>query len=244
MPLVDWNLKATWDAMYSIGAEGLDGHPNTRPEVRLHYHRSAMGGIISRRAAELGIKLGPAQFNKRVLIVGGGFGWLADEMRNEGFNNLLVTDTSAYVQAEKDNTDEVEIRAQITAAGLDPDAGRGAALLARHQRAGARRGTEDVLDADICLAAGRSDVTAILGNPQIVITEQVLESLSNAEAITFSGCCSAFAGPQDVYHLVETLHSTNPGAQDPTFNLKSLADWKLLIPVDRFIDVRTFEILL
>ena len=42
MPLKDWNLQATWDAAYSIGAEGNTGHPSTRAEVKLGYHRAAM----------------------------------------------------------------------------------------------------------------------------------------------------------------------------------------------------------
>ncbi len=241
MPRVIWD-KATYDAMYRIGAEGLDGHPSTRPEVKLHYHRSVVGGIFVRRAAALAAILGPAQFSKRILIVGGGFGWLASEMRKVGFTTLLVTDTSSYIQAEKDNDDTSELRAAIAAVGLDPDIERGAELFVRHMR-GRRRAAEQILNADICTTGARAAVTDVFGIPQIVITEQVLESLSDAEAVTLSGCASAFAGPQDVYHMVETLDLKHPGDQDPVFNFKSLADWKLLIPADRFIDLRTFEVL-
>ena len=49
VPLKDWNLPATWDAAYSIGAEGDTGHSGSRPEVKLGYHRRT---ILRRRAVE------------------------------------------------------------------------------------------------------------------------------------------------------------------------------------------------
>ena len=239
MPLRTWDTKADFDAAYSMGAEGLDGHDPNRPEVKLHYHRSIIGGTIATRAKHFAEFFGLKKFNKRILIVGGGFGWLAEEMRKLGFTMLLTTDISTYIQAEKDNDDEIEIRAEIAAVGLNPNQGRGAVLLNHHKTVGKRRRMEEILDADICTPAGRFAVMNIFGNPRIVITESVLESLTDTEAITLAECAHLFAPPQDVYHLVHTpSRSDNPG-----YNFQSLTAWKALIPMDTFIDAATFEVL-
>lgn len=244
MPLKDWNLKATWDAAYSSGAEGLDSDrdsANPRAEMRLHYHKAAQEGIAASRAQRLAAELGPAQFNKRVLIIGGGFGWTAEVMLLAGFTGVIVTDTSVYVQAEQNNTEEAEIRAEITAVGLDPDTGRGAVLLSRHTRSGNRRPSGiTLLDEDVSMAAGRNAIRAAAGgNLQIVVTESVLESLTDAEAQTLSADIQSMQGPQDTYHLVYTPSVSD----DPGYNFQSLAAWKLLIPGDTFIDAQTFEVL-
>lgn len=240
MPRVDWNGKAAWDQYYRKGAEGLWGHPNTRPEVKLHYHKAVREVRIGQRAAALGLHFGPAAYNKRILIVGGAFGWLAEALLTEGFLTVGVTDTSSYVQAEKDNTEETELRAEITSVGLDPDTDRGALILSTHLR-GPRRGSIDIIDADILTPAGRTTVRQAMGNPQVVVTETVLESLEDNEAITLSEAAHAFPGQVEVVHVVYTL--APDGGQNPVFNWKTLADWKMLIPADTFVDASTYEVI-
>ena len=86
--------------------------------------------------------------------------------------------------------------------------------------------------------------SAVQGSISFVITETVLESLEDAEATALSVAGHAFPGQVNVIHMVYTLSATNPDAQDPAFNWKTLADWKLLIPADVFIDASTYEVLL
>jgi len=243
MPLKTWDTKADFDAAYSIGAEGLDGHPSNRTEVRLHYHRSVLGGSAQRIADHFVTYLTPANFNRRFVIVGGGFGWTADELIIRGFTNVIVVDTSAYIQVEKDSNDEAEIRAEIMLVGLDPDMGRGAVLLARHKTTGPRRGTILILNEDISTTAGRNAVkAAVSGNPQIIVTETVMESLTDAEAVQLDADMNAFSGQQKTAHLVYTLDD-DPATQDSGYNWKVLADWKLLIPGAAWIDASKGEVL-
>ena len=240
MPLKTCDTKADWDDAYSFGAEGLDGHPSSRVEMRLHYHRSVRNNRVQRIADHFTTYLTPANFNRRFVIVGGGFGWVAGALKQNGFSNVIVVETSAYIQVEKDNDDEAEIRAEIAKVGLDPDSGRGAVLLARHKTPGPRRGTILILDEDISTTAGRNAIKlAVNGNPQIIVSESVMESLTDTEAIQLDADMNAFAGQQKVAHMVYPLAEN----QDPDYNWKSLADWKLLIPGAVWIDARTGEVL-
>jgi len=246
MPLQDWNLKATFDASY---VDREHGHPNTRPGVLIHYHLGVLGNSVDRIAAYFDSYLGPAAYNNSFVIVGGGFGWIAGALLDRGFTNIVVTETSDYILAEMDNSDEQEVRDACSVAGLDPNGARADELVALWARPGVPRrrrkgAAEDVpiIDADISTPQGRSAAkTAVGGNPQIVVTEDVMAGLSDAEAIALDGDCQAWGGQQTVVHLVTTLA---PGrAQDAAYNWKTLAQWKALIPSAIWIDAVTGEVL-
>jgi hypothetical protein len=210
--------------------------------VRLHYLKKPRQGLIDRLANHYHDYLGPAAYNKRIVIVGGGFGWVAEGLIGLGFLNVVVAETSPYVLSEMDNTDEAEIRGNITDAGLDPDTGRGAEVLANATTPAARRGTTAVVNADVMTDAGRDAIKSALGgNPQIVVTEDVTTSLTDQECLDLSVACHAFPGQETVIHAVSTLQPD--GSQNPVFNWKTLAAWKALIPGDTWIDVRTGEVL-
>ena len=247
MPLQDWNLKATFDGAYGFNAES-DGHPITRAGVRLRYHHGAMSNIAATVAAYFDNYFGPAAYNQRFVIVGGGFGWIAGELLDRGFTNIVVGETSTYILAEMDNSDEQEVRDACSTVGLDPNGARADELVSRWARPGVprrrRKGVaEDVLilDADISTSAGRTALrSAVGGNPQIVVSEEVIGCLDDAEAIQFAAYCQAWGGQQTVVHLVTPLMPDNP--QDAGYNWKTLAEWKLLIPSDIFIDAVTGEV--
>ncbi len=245
MPLHTWDTIDDWNDAYSFGAEGAfpDGHPNTRKEVKLHYHKSARGGIVQRIADHFTTYLTPANFNRRFVIVGGGFGWVGGALVQNGFTNVVCVDTSLYIQAEKDNDDEAEIRAEIAKVGLDPDSGRGSLILAALKTPGPRRGTILILDEDISTTAGRNAIKSeVNGNPQIIVSESVMESLTDAEAIQLDADMNAFGGQQKTAHMVYVL-ADDPATQDPDYNWKSLANWAALIPGATWIDARTGEVL-
>ena len=242
MPSKTWDTKADFDAAYDIGAEGLYGHPSTRPEVRLHYHRSVMGNSAQRIADHFTTYLTAANFNRRLVIVGGGFGWVADELKKRGFTNVVVVDTSPYIQAEKDSDDDAEIRAEIAEVGLNPDFGRGFTLLLQHKTMGPRRGTINILNEEISTTAGRNAIkAAVNGNPQIVVTEDVMTSFMDAECVQLDADCNAFSGQQRVAHMVTV--GRFDGSQDLGYNWKTLVDWKLLIPGTTWINRVTGEVL-
>ncbi len=80
MPVWD---KAAFDTFYSSGAERW-GHPNTRPQIRLHYHdhsilRWQRSGYAPRLFALLGMNAGDD-----VILVGSGFNGTAEGLSDLG----------------------------------------------------------------------------------------------------------------------------------------------------------------
>ena len=251
VPLQDWNLKATFDTAYGFNAEP-DGHPNTRQGVRLHYHRGRMLNIAQKIADYFHNYLGPAAYNNRFVVVGGGFGWAAGELYERGFTNVVVVETSQYILDNMDLDDEAEVRAACVQVGLGVNGVRANELVSWWARPGVPRRRRrlnsldvPIVNADIGTSAGRTTVRNALtpsGNPQIVVSEEVIGCLDDAEAVQFASDCSAWGGQQTVVHLVTPLMPDN--TQDPGYNWKTMADWKTLIPGDIFINAVTGEVTL
>jgi hypothetical protein len=248
VPLQDWNLRSTFDGAYGSIIRSPPGEHSGVP-IHVHYLRSALRGVAIPVAAYFDSYLGPAAYNQRFVIVGGGFGWIADELLDRGFTNIVVAETSQYILDNMDLDDEADVRDACEAAGYDRNSPGVDALVGWFARTGVprrRRGqvAEDVpiVSADISTPQGRNAAKSVIGgNPQIVVSEDVIGTLSDAEAIQFAADCQKWGGQQTVVHLVTTL---DPDAsQDPGYNWKTLADWKLLIPSDIFIDAVTGEVL-
>jgi len=235
MPRKTYNTKADFDADYSIGAEP-EGHPNTRPEVRLNYHRVVLLPFAQRRA----------EFLKRhfqwpptstIVVVGAGFGWLVESLEALGYTNVLGTDTSPYIQAEKGKSEDTDIDMAITAVGLDP-AGTDATLRTRLRSGNRKQTSRDIFDEDIGDVSSRDRLRDVFARDvDIAISEQVLPTLDDAEAVSLSADMHVLGLSTEVVHIVTTLG----GRQDPLFNWKTLSDWKRLLPDDTFISNR-FEV--
>lgn len=244
MPLQDWTLKATFDEAY----KSLIESPGPGP-ITVHYLRAARDGMIARVAGYFAGYLGPAAYNNRFVIVGGGFGWVAGELLDMGFTNIVVTELSTYILDNMDLSDEVDVRDAAEAAGYDRNAPEIDALVARYARPGVPRrrrgGTAadvPIINEDILTSTGRTAIRAAVGgNPQIVVTEDILPGLTDTEAQDMAAACQTFGGQQTVAHLVTTLQPD--AVQDTDYNWKTLADWKLLIPSDIFVDAVTGEVL-
>lgn len=245
MPLKTWDTKADWDAAYRIGAEGDVGHPNTRTEVRLHYHRATKGGTL--HAAQLFAALGWTPPGPTILIVGAGFGWTAEALETLGFTAVVGIDISTYIQDNKDGTEDAEIDAEIVAVGLDPASGEGLdiknRIIARGGGAGNRcRNSKGVLNENGKTGGSRGRIKQALGlsgNDRIewVVSESVLESLTDTEATDASADASAIGN--NTVHFVYTLRVN----QLAGFNWKTLEDWKTLIPGDTFVEAGSYRVL-
>jgi hypothetical protein len=119
MPVWD---KADFDNYYWSSGE-RHGHRSGRPSIVLHYHDYAIGQHQRGRYAPLlhailtanGLVAGDS-----VILVGGGFNWTGEGLELLGVD-VLSTDISNYIQAEKGNTEEAEIRQACLDAGVDPD---------------------------------------------------------------------------------------------------------------------------
>lgn len=182
--------KTDYDTAYSIRVERhFDGHPASRPKVRLHYHEWAIKPIMVNRWRQILPVLAPAiTVSDRVLIVGAGFGWGVRALRNRIGCSAIGTDTSPYIQAEKSNDDSAEVNAAISAAGLDPTTGRGAFLRGQIRTAGARA-KELVLDEDMSTAVSRQRIRAALGgNPTWIIPEDIVDdNMTDIEITVLAG---------------------------------------------------------
>ena len=105
--LVPLETKADWDAQYAIGAEGAWGHPNTRPEVTLNYHRFVILPLARTHAAGLSGALGLVN-GSRVVVVKSGFGWILEALAERGVS-AVGTDLSSYIQAAKAANEDADL---------------------------------------------------------------------------------------------------------------------------------------
>lgn len=239
MPFKDFNFKTAFDESYEIGAEGLFGHSNKRPEVRLHYHRYVMLPICSQRAAGLVKKLGWTSAT-RIAVVGAGFGWLAECLINEqGISNVVALDTSTYIQDNKDVSELADLEAAVSAAGLNPKTGEGLSLVSLFL-AGGQRTTVPILNEDMLTSASQERVASALGGTiDVVLTEGVLENLTDTEVATTATLLKQAPAAQVVHFVTPAQPGNIPGE----FNWKSLTSWALFETSAIFVGTGTFSAL-
>jgi hypothetical protein len=97
----------------------------------------------------------------------------------------------------------------------------------------------DILNADPTTSEGQDAVVGELGGePDWIISEDVLPALSDEEAITFCNALHAFAGG-GVVHWV----SVRKVSQDARLNWKTLEEWKALVTPDLVIERGTARVL-
>lgn len=237
MAFKTWNTQADWDAAYNLSGE-TDGHPNTRPEVRLGYCRS-IGFEQARLNAAAFVSLLTLTPTTPIVIIGAGFGWTAEVLSQSPYTmtSVISVDVSTWIQANKSLSETADISARIVAAGLDPLTGRGAELLARHADGGTRARVS-ILNEDLSSNASRNRVKQAIANqtPAWCVTEFMLESLTDAECQQASTRAHGFSGATKLAHLIDSQ-------LPPGFNVKTLEQWKTLIPTDTFIDARGWRML-
>lgn len=173
--------------------------PAQTGQVILHYHRYFMGPILSDMWARLAPILNIAS-TQNVLIVGAGFGWGVEAFIAETLCTTVGIDLSDYINAEKNNTEEAEIDAAIVAAGLDPAAGRGAAIKAYVYDAQPRTNVI-VLQEDAQTNTSRNAIRAALGGnwPDVCIVEDLIdETITDQEITQINNALNLFAGQQRV----------------------------------------------
>lgn len=233
---VTWT-KELYDLAYDESAEP-DGHPNTREEIRLHYNRYIMYPQMVLRAQKFISILGLTTAD-RLLIIGAGFGWTVEAFAGMGYS-VVGTDVSAYIQNNKGLSEDDDISAAITAVGLNPSSGEGLLHFNRLKGDGTRtRG--NVLNEDSSSNPSRNRVKAALGSdPTVIITEDLVTSLTDAECATLQNAIERYANGVRVVHFLTEFANPNPPF---SFNSKSIDDWKLLFPTSTIITDGTFKVL-
>jgi hypothetical protein len=229
MPIQDWSLQATWDAAYDSGAA-----PNVQ-DIRLHYHRAVIGPNEVVRAKALVSILGLTAISV-VAVVGSAYGWLEEALRLELPGITIVsTDPNGFVQSNKNLTETSDIRSIISAAGLDPDSGRGASILAQvddgNPRAWNRSANAaiDILDEALSNNGSRNRVKSHISVADIDwgITEDVLTTLSDAEITDVADRVNRLS--ISVAHLVTVFDPMHPERFDAGYNWKTLAEWRTFL---------------
>lgn len=233
---VTWD-KALFDLAYSENAEP-DGHPNTRSEIRLHYHRYIMYPQALRRA-----QFFVQQFNltaaDHVLVVGCGFGWTVEALVGMGID-AVGTDVSAYIQGNKSLTEDSDISAEIAKVGLSSVSGEGLGHFNRLRGDGVRTRAK-VLNENSSNNASRNRVRQefVGGTVTLAISEDIVTSLTDAECAQLRTFISNYSVP--ICHFVTEFANPNPPF---SFNSKSLADWKAMFPNDTIVaDGATYRVL-
>ena len=240
MPLIDWSNKSTFDQWYEFGVEP-DGHPNTRDEIRLGFCRAALMPYCQDKALKIKNIL---QFpvDARILIVGCGFGWLAECLEGIGYTQIIGIDTSTWIQNNKNTTEQVDVELAIKKAyKIQPSDPLTAEMLAHRERlwdGGVRtRNQRGILNNNMSTGKMRKDIQDILGgvDPDYALSDSVLESLTDNECTVVSNYAHQMTN--NVYHIVQVA-----GQVDPAFNSKTLDEWKVLLPNDTFVKDSSFEV--
>lgn len=243
MPLKSFSTKADFDAAYDIGAERDGYNPDVRSEVRLGYNRAVMYPICQQRAAGLQQALAYSA-STRLVVVGAGFGWTIEALRALGIGStgkIVGTDTSAYIHNNKGLTDLTEVQTRITSVGLTTALGEGLTLVNRLATAGARSlVAADILnEATPANNAARTRIRSAVGAAGYeVLTESVLESLTDAECVSLSNGWHAATTGRIAHYVVTTRDGNQPG-----WNWKTLAQWKALLPNDTFVEAGYWTVL-
>ena len=212
----EWT-KTDYDTNYKFRVERyFGGHPNTRPEVVVHYHKWAMAPLLANRWAKLQPILN-IQSSDFVLVVGASFGWGVDAIITETSATIVGVDISQYIIDEQANTEETELRVEIEAVGLDPDSGRGLELMG-HIYDGEPRSNIIVLQENAATNGSRQNIRAALdgNNPTVCIAEDIInDDWTDTDIVNLRNVMNGFGGTQRLIFLyTETSTRTHQNLFD------------------------------
>jgi hypothetical protein len=222
--------KAQYDAAYRILVERRlpGGYSDTsRPQAYVNYHKWAMKPVMAQRWAVIApiLSIPP---NTPTLIVGAGFGWGVEEAIANGISPCVGIDISDYVIAEKDNTEEAELRQNLLDVGLDPDSPRGQFVMSQIHD-GQPRSNVIILQENAQTNTSRQAIRAALNNnwPDVCIVEDIVDDdTTDAEITQVNNALHLFAGNQRVIWVY--TGTPNRSHQD----LKNLVPDSEVISVD------------
>jgi len=217
----------------------------------LHYHWfNILQWQASSYAPRLYNLLG-LQPNQGVVIVGCGFNATGEGLANLGVR-VIGVDLSTYINAEKGNTEEADIRAACLAVGVNPDtdfiigpSGRADVnpldMFLRGGRSNPQpRGYGQILQEEMRVRGSRNSVINAFNaqypgvNIRYIITEEVLNSITDNEAGLV--CSYAQSAAQEWGSTV--IHMLSPfqegATQDPSLNWKTYGAWRTWLNTNGF----------
>ncbi len=193
--------KADYDNNYRYYVERNmpGGSPHNREgrlQVKIRYHRLYMRGQLFAMWAKLQPMLNILSTDK-VCVVGAGFGWGVEAIESETGAIVVGIDISDYI-ATAPSTEESELRAEVTTAGLDPDTGRGLDVMNFIYDAQPRSNVI-VLQEDAKNNQSRQRIrTALGGNwPSVVVYENIVDDTwTDTDIINARNAGNGFGGQQ------------------------------------------------
>ncbi len=206
MPLQDWNDPATWANAYRLKKannpnEWADGY------VRDCSMYTAAPSKANRIINALGI-----QPTDTVGVIGGGYGWIGNQIAIQTGCVVAVVDTSTVIQNGKAANADVEI--------LNADVTN-------------NNGRNQVKQALGITGNNKASY---------MITEEIITCLDDTEAGQLSSFLNNLADQVVHYTTEINPAKLASGNQDPNYNWKTLEDWKILLPDDLIMSSTTFRI--
>lgn len=204
--------KADYDANYRCQIErrmpgGGPPPAEGRSPVRIRYHKWFMQPILADMWSVLHPILTPnIALTDEVCVIGAGFGWGVDAIIAETGAIVVGIDISQYIADEQVNTEDAEIRAEISAVGLDPDTGRGADILA-FASDGLPRSNVVILQNDASTGPQRQAIRSALGGnwPSVCIAENIIDDTwTDTDIENLRNAMNGFGGAQRLIFLYKS----------------------------------------
>lgn len=224
MPVKTWDTKADFDGAYQLIVNRDGIRPDLGETLEYgNYERPLIGPGTPNDTVTPVWDAILAHFSwpttTSILIVGAGFGWSMEYLISLGYSDVYAQDTSAWIQAEKGNVNPRDGQPNSTAPGRIHGNGL--------NNAGQRRQlVRETLDREY----------------DVIVSERVMSSLSDAEAAQASG----WVHENDILQpggVVVHIEVDSTGAGDPGYNWHTLDDWKALIPADVWVSSNGARIL-
>jgi len=181
-----------------------------------------------------------------VAIVGGGFGWTADLLAGMGINAVVV-EISPWILANKDLSEEQQIRDDLTEFGFDPD--NLPTLIGPDYttpvdpwqywlRPEGKRCIATVLEEDLSTNTSRRNVKQALNNNiDAIVTEFALDAYEAGDdagpALLAERCDALRPNP-----ACTVVHIIQPNENDTFLNWKTAAEWRTFLDGLGFTDHR------
>lgn len=242
----DWNLETTWldELNGKYGTQIVAPHPLPRIFVRHDAARAVHLASWVPYTVDCWVQALGLTTAHNVVVAGCGFGWQVEELNLRGIKAVGL-EISTWIWGLHNQTETTAIRGYITAAGLNPDSGDGAAILAALDDGGIRTRAVapgdppnlGILNETASNNLSRNRIKTALtgsinGTVHFVITDDVLSVLDDVTGNAYRNNLSSLGG--QVVHYVSV--------NEPTINWinsRTIAEWKAALPSDLFIKAGT-----
>jgi len=232
MPVLDqpWT-QADYEASYAGTYEPFGIFENSRKPVVLGYHRHVQMGKFDGRWKRLAAHLA-ATSSDAIAVAGSGFAWGAECAATLGLH-CCSCDSSDYIDQNKGLTEEADIRARMTTAGLDPDSAEGQRYLAAVCDFQPRTRVQ-IEKNDLKTKGSRTQFRNAFGVSSWthIVSEDVLTCLSDPIVVAFCQSLESMMPSSTIVHLVTPLGVGARGTledHDDGYNWKTLEQWRELL---------------